>query len=305
MTEKMSNDELLKKWLNGDLTEAEQKAFEVSEDFELNNQILEDVKQFKASNFSKVRSFDEFKAELNEEKETPVIKMTSFKNLSRIAAVLVVSLGLYFAFFSSDITTVTALASQQASLELPDNSSVQLNAGSEVTYDKSDWSDNREVKLKGEAFFKVAKGSKFDVVTSTGTVSVLGTEFTVKQRDGYYEVKCFEGVVSVASNNKTYKLTQGKIFRLINGNESLSQTAKNSPDWLHNISSFESVPLVEAINELERQFNVTVTHSGVDINRIYTGAFMNDNLEQALKSLTIPLELSYKINNKNIIISKK
>lgn len=297
----MSNEDLLKKWLNNELTPAERKAFEASEDFDFNNQILEGAKQFKASNFSTVRSFEEFKTEMNTEKEVPVISLNKFKYLYRIAAIFVVGLGLYFAFFTSTLTTVTTLASQQQSFELPDNSSVTLNADSEVAYNKNNWSDKREVKLKGEAFFKVAKGAKFDVVTTTGTVSVLGTEFTVKQRNNYFEVKCFEGVVKVSGNNKSYKLTQGKTFRLLNGNESLSQTAKESPDWLHNISSFESVPLIEAIKELERQFNVTVNYKDVDVNSIFTGAFMNDNLDEALKSLTIPLELSYKKDTKNTI----
>ena len=44
------------------------------------------------------------------------------------------------------------------------------------------WKNERSVNLDGEGFFKVAKGSKFDVETSAGTVSVVGTQFNVKNR---------------------------------------------------------------------------------------------------------------------------
>jgi Fe2+-dicitrate sensor, membrane component len=66
---------------------------------------------------------------------------------------------------------------------------VNLNSSSQLSYSKNKWDSKREVTLNGEAFFKVSKGSTFDVITLNGKVSVLGTQFNVKQRENYFEVK--------------------------------------------------------------------------------------------------------------------
>ena len=296
----MDNEKLLEKWLNNDLTSAELKKFEQLDDFNLNNEIIEGAKSFKASHFSSHASFSEFKTKLKNE-EKPVIQLSAIKMLTRIAAIFVIGIGVYFAFFNNNLTTVQTLASQNETFELPDASTVTLNATSTIKFDEDKWSDKRELSLKGEAYFKVAKGSKFDVKTSNGIVSVLGTQFTVKQRDNFFEVKCFEGVVSVSRKGELHRLTKGKTYRSLNGKISLNTTDKENPDWLHNITSFESVPIIEVLKELERQYNVSIKTENIDTKRIFTGGFVNNNLEQALQSISVPLNLSYKNNGENKI----
>ncbi len=296
----MDKEKLLEKWLNNDLSSAELKEFEQLEDFNLNNEIIEGAKSFKASHFSSPASFSEFKTKLKKE-EKPVIQLSAIKMLTRIAAIFVIGIGVYVAFFNNNLTTVQTLASQNETFELPDASTVTLNATSTIKFDEDKWSDKRELSLKGEAYFKVAKGSKFDVKTSNGIVSVLGTQFTVKQRDNYFEVKCFEGVVSVSRKGELHRLTKGKTYRSLNGEISLNTTNKENPDWLHNITSFESVPMIEVLKELERQYNVSVKTENIDTKRIFTGGFVNNNLEQALQSISVPLNLSYKNNGANKI----
>ena len=68
-------------------------------------------------------------------------------------------------------------AGQRAHILLPDGSKVWVNAGSTLSY-PSLFSDERRVKLIGEAFFEVAKGDK-PFIVSTGKVDVkaLGTQF--------------------------------------------------------------------------------------------------------------------------------
>ena len=66
-----------------------------------------------------------------------------------------------------------------------------------LKYASNKWDKKRRVRLEGEAFFKVAKGSTFTVDTKTGSVKVLGTQFNVKNRIGFFEVVCYEGLVGV------------------------------------------------------------------------------------------------------------
>jgi len=296
----MDKDYVIKKWLNNDLTDAERKDFEKLDDYNLNVEILESAKYFKASHFSSVKSYADFKVALND-KNAPVIKLSSYKVLFRIAALFVISLSIYFAFFYTNLTTVQTLASNKITFELPDASSVVLNAESKTEYSKRKWANKREVSLDGEAFFKVAKGSKFDVVTSGGIVSVVGTQFNVKNRDNYFEVKCFEGIVNVSSNGKSQQLTKGNTYRVINGIFAVDTIVKSQPEWIHNRSSFKSVPLYEALNEFERQYGVTFETKEINTKRLITGGFVHTNLEQALTSITIPFDLTYKKDNSNKI----
>ncbi len=108
---------------------------------------------------------------------------------------------------------------EKTAVELPDLSQVKLNAQSRLTFNKKSWNKKREVVLDGEAYFKVAKGSKFSVITKDGTVTVLGTQFNVKHRDNYFEVVCFEGSVGVEYKESSVTLKPGYSFLIIDGNQ--------------------------------------------------------------------------------------
>ena len=299
----MKNERNIKKWINGELSDAELSEFKKSEDYDLNTRILEEAKHFKASHFSTVKSFDEFKANADlKVKKTPVFQLKSYKMLYRIAALFIIGIGVYSLFFMNNLTTVKTLASNKTTFELPDASSVTLNALSKASFNEKKWGEKREINLDGEAFFKVAKGAKFDVLTESGTISVLGTQFNVKKRDNYFEVKCFEGIVSVKANNKSQRLTRGHTFRIVDGITEVDTTFAKQPDWINNKSTFKSVPLYEVLNELERQYDISVNIEKIDTDRLYTGGFIHGDLEQALQSITVPLDLSYKKDQQNKII---
>ena len=118
--------------------------------------------------------------------------------------------GSYY-FTSLDSITTTDLA-EHTEVYLPDSSQVILNAESKISFNKKTWDENRNVTLEGEAFFKVAKGKRFTVATESGIITVLGTQFNVENRKNFFEVTCYEGLVSVTYNNKETKLAAGTSF---------------------------------------------------------------------------------------------
>ncbi|MBT8318328.1 MAG: DUF4974 domain-containing protein, partial [Lutibacter sp.] len=138
------------------------------------------------------------------------------------------------------------------------------------------------------------------VNTNLGSVSVLGTQFNVQVRDAYFEVFCYEGLVSVNYNNETIKLPAGTSFKVLNSNTEFSNSITGTnPSWLKNNSSFASVPYSYIIKELERQYNIEVTYDKALKNTLFTGTFTHSNLETALKAICIPLNLNYTILTKN------
>ena len=287
----MEKEYLIEKWLANDLSADEQKAFEQLEEYDFYRRIIKSGQYFKASHFSSRPSFESMEARLKP--EVPVRKLNWLRPVLGLTGTIVIALGIYFMFFFSFLTEVTTLASQKTTVELPDSSVVTLNASSELSYNKNRWNSNREVNLDGEAYFKVAKGEVFDVITDNGVVTVVGTQFNVKQRNAFFEVSCYEGIVRVTTKNEIHELKAGDGFRLQMGSGSLRKINYQAPQWIKAISDFEAVPFGEVISELERQYGISIQFEGIEPNRLFTGGFVHDNLENALRSITEPQGLTY------------
>lgn len=297
----MEKDYLIKQWLNNSLTDDEKEVFIQSEDYSFYKDIVDNAEYFKASNQQKVVDFETFK-ENYQAKKSANKTINWYKPLLKIAAVLVVALGVYFTFLFNPLTEVQTLANQKTTVELPDASLVTLNALSDVSFSKSKWDKHREVNLNGEAYFDVEKGKTFDVLTADGVVTVVGTKFNVKQRDNYFEVQCYEGIVKVTSELKVETLLAGDTFRIIQNNVTSGKITDIEPQWIKNSSSFDAVPLKEVFAELERQYAISINVSNINVNRLFTGGFEHKNLENALISITQPMDLTYDIITANKVV---
>lgn len=297
----MENEQLIKKWLNNELTPEEEAIFKGSDDYSKNQAIIDDAQAFKASNFYQLEDFASFKKHYNENQKKS--KQLNWKlPFLRIASVIVVALCVYSVFYFNNTTEIKTLAAEKTTFELPDASSVTLNSVSEVSFNKRNWDSNRSLNLKGEAFFKVSKGNTFDVVTSAGTVTVVGTQFNVKQRQNFFYVECYEGIVSVTSDTITRKLYAGDSFKIYNGSFSEDHSNLIEPQWISNSSTFHAIALKDVLSELERQYNLEITHQNVNIEKLFTGTFTHNNLEQALISIIQPMNLNYEVNSSNRVV---
>ncbi|WP_074408698.1 MULTISPECIES: FecR family protein [Aquimarina] len=302
----MDKEYLIKKWLSDELLEEERRAFENLEDYDSHIKILEGAKKFKASEVSEVSDLDSFYSKYRNKKQLKVKKIDRYNPLFKIAATIVVILGITSLFFLSGDTHVDTFIGEKTTIKLPDASEVILNSKSSIRYNEKKWNKIRSVSLDGEAFFKVSKGGRFDVVTSSGVITVLGTQFNVKSREGYFEVTCLEGLVSLTHNkNFTKNIPAGSSIRVVNDDIIFEKNSNSFPSWVSNTSSFKSVPFVEVIKEFERHYNVTFSIDNIDTQRIFTGGFVHNNLQDGLKSITLPLDLNYSIDTSNHITFQK
>ena len=302
----MNKELLIQKWLDDELNAAELKAFKALPEYDSYTKLSEKAKLFKDTSYNVSLEFEKLNSTIKKRKQaTKTVQW--IKPLLRVAAIFIIGLAVYYSPIYGDMATVNTLASNTASIELPDNSKVKLNAASSLKFEKRNWKKKREVSLVGEAYFKVEKGSQFDVVTWLGKVSVLGTQFNVKQRVNYFEVICYEGLVSVSYKGEEIKLPAGNTFKLIDGAIVVGETNDSLPSWAaKNISSFKSVPYSEVIKEFERQYNIKVETNNVDAEQLFTGSFTNNDEELALKSITLPLQLKFnKPNNATIVLTKE
>lgn len=297
----MDKDSLIEKWLKGELNETEKEMFKKLDDAQLSEYIIENAQHFKASHVSKLEDFDTFKAQYKSSKSS-VKKLNWYRPLLKMASIFIIGLGIYYTFFSNTSIHVETLAGEKSAIDLPDHSKVELNALSSIEYNTKNWDENRFLKLEGEAYFVVAKGKTFDVQTKNGTITVVGTQFNVKQRDNYFEVKCFEGIVKVTSDTITRKLLAGDTYQILNGEFTQGKIVASAPKWTENRSEFKAIPIKEVLSELERQYNIQVTFKNINTNRLFTGEFVHDNLENALIAITLPMNMTYELSSSNLVI---
>jgi len=77
--------------------------------------------------------------------------------------------------------------------------------------------------------------------------------------------------------------------------------ASNEPTWTHNESSFKSIPLFYVLEELERQFNISITTKGIDTEQLFSGSFSNTNLDLALRSISAPSKIKFNLEENNVV----
>jgi len=299
----MKEEKLIQKWLDNELTPEEMATLEQLEGFKDYQKIVAAAPHFKAPEFDADKTF----AQIQAGKSTQKQNINWYSTIAKIAAVLIVAVLSYTYFFNNSNKEFTTATASTEHIILPDESSARLNAGSFLTYNKDSWEESRNLNLEGEAYFKVAKGKKFSVKTPNGTVSVKGTQFNVKQRENLLIVSCYEGLVEVETPEKTLLVSAGNEFRFMNNTAKLISMNGDEPSWLKGKSSFANIPLKAVFNELERQYDIKVSLKNLTFgeDETFTGSFVHNNLEDALKAISIPFDLSYKINGSVVTIVKR
>lgn len=214
-----------------------------------------------------------------------------------IALVTIVSLTYRFS-----TTELTIPKGQTANLTLPDSSKVTLNSDSKIEYRRFGWLSNREIELDGEAYFSVKHGNRFTVNAQFNRkVIVTGTKFNVMARREQFEVKCFEGSVTVQTTiSKSIPIIKGKSFTIDKSGETTSTISVDSievPTWIKGEYFFNNTPLNLVFDELSRQYNVDISIVGFNpSNKNYTGFFKRDKLQNALDLICIPMDITYTIS---------
>ena len=283
--------EFLGRWANNSLSAEELRYFETHKEYAFYQKIFNTSANFQIPEFNKEESYRVIKQKLNYKNSK--ILSPNFKTwIAGIAASVLVVVGLFFAFRSND-NNIETLVAETALHTLPDGSIVQLNANSLISYNKKSFLKKRKIQLKGEAYFKVAKGSKFTVQTTKADVSVLGTEFNIVDREGIFEANCYEGKVAVTNKKYNEILTANKGVRFLNDKLILLETGQTQPQWILNISSFKKVPLYVVINELENQYPIQIDASSIDQSLLISTSFSHENLQEALQTVFEPMNIKF------------
>ena len=299
------DDTIMARWLAGELSAEEQKAFEESSEFQEYQSIIQGMERFQKPNINIPGLKEKVMQGIQTKTASPskLIKMKPLVYVLTAAASIVLIIGLFF----NKVTYRTGFG-EQLMVSLPDGSTVQLNAVSEISRDRFFWSTDQGVNLIGEAFFEVEKGDGFTVSTSSGTVEVLGTKFNVRTRTSNFGLYCLEGRVrfKASSTGEQAILEKGDALRLENDVIEKEELQEQIPSWLLGRSSFSNVKFQEVIQELEAQYGIDITSQVAAGQERFTGSFVHDNLEIALKSVFLPMGFTYEVSEdgKTVNVSK-
>lgn len=291
---------LVNKWFEGTLSSEELAAFKALPEYPDYLKISEAATHFGAPHFDAATTYERIQA------QKALKKDRNFGQWWKIAAaILLLVAGSYFFTQENGLETYTTEIAEQKIITLPDNSEIILNAQSTIRFSEKDWNEHRLVQLDGEAFFKVAKGETFDVQTAQGIVTVLGTQFNVKERLNYFAVQTYEGLVEVEHPSYTGKLPAGTGVQIANNKTTpySAHSITTVPSWTEKSSTFESTPYHMVLEEVERQFAVHITSKNIETTKLFTGSFTHTNLKEALKMITLPMQLTYTIDGSNISLT--
>jgi transmembrane sensor len=225
------------------------------------------------------------------------------------ASFLTIALTAYLVYNQHHVDLITN-SGERRLITLPDHSTVLLNACSSLHYNTLLFPMLRRVYFEGEGFFTVEKGNRFTVISKSGTVEVLGTQFNVMSRTNAYEVACLDGKVKVSNsrNSSEVLLTPGLQTSL--SNDEMKQPyllQAETISWKNDEFYFDNALLADVINTLSLQYNIKVELNVENLPaRHYTGYFTKYNLAESLELICLPLGLEYKIQNSSqVTISSK
>jgi len=219
--------------------------------------------------------------------------------------VLAVGLSLLARFYTH---TLKATEGEYLSHSLPDGSILHLNAASRLTYAPLWWMVKREVRLQGEAFFEVNKGSVFSVKTEQGRVKVLGTSFNVLARADVFEVFCSTGkVMAEDRKGKSEVLAPGEMARLDDQDE-LVRVKSPQQDvvlaWRNQKFIYNTTPLAKVFRDVERHYGVEIRLE-TDSSFFYTGLFdRSATAEETLEIICYSYDLSFEQTGERTYVVK-
>lgn len=265
--------------------------------------------------FSAASAYPQLEKRLNSHRR----RLTIVRSLTAAAAVVLLCVSVWTAYLywqPVSIETVSTLAETRVVL-LPDGTSVTLNHFSSLSYPERFKSDNREVKLNGEAYFEVTKNKKhpFIVQTEVIDVQVLGTHFNVDAYRNNPDVRTtlLSGSVAVSNKNNSERMilkpNEVAIYNKVEHKLTLRilENAKNEISWRNGEFIFDNMPLQDIARELSNSFGTTIhiADSALQNYRI-TARFRNgEDLETILSVLHNAGYLNYSQNNQQVIITAK
>lgn len=208
----------------------------------------------------------------------------------------------FIVLFFNNLTSIESFESTKeypVHYYLPDNSKIVASNNTTFKYNKNSYNKNRFIRFSGEGFFEVNSGATFELKGDLGTITVLGTSFSVLSTKYEFNVKCYSGRIKVKNKiGREFLLLPGyEIF--ITSDDGGTVTDFNNdklPKWYNNLVEYNNESLDIIFQDLEIMFGIKFVLD-MDKTRKYTGKISPQRIDNALKMVCLPMGLNYEIIN--------
>jgi len=192
------------------------------------------------------------------------------------------------------ITSIGTSYGEVLTRRLADGSTVTLNGNSKLSIQELSGKYPRRMVLEGEAFFEINKapligGQKCEIITSQGTISVLGTSFNVRDRGADFEVLLTEGKVRLIQKDaEIIEMDPGDLIaKDAVGNFNMS---KVNPAmyvaWKDHHMVFKQVSIDRVVSRLNEDYGIEVTVLNESLkNKEINANIKNDDPKILLETL--------------------
>lgn len=201
------------------------------------------------------------------------------------------------------LNTIKVPPGQRVEVTLADGTHIWLNARSEFSYPASFNGDKREVRLKGEAFFDVAKSKdkKFIVNTGRCEVEVLGTQFNVEAyNENEFSTALLRGSVKVTDKSQpdeSVVLEPNNAVSLQNGKLKVTPITDLNPySWKEGLITFKDIRFRDLMKKLEKNYGVRIIIESHNLDDYAcSGKFrISDGIEEVLRALQQDARFTFK-----------
>lgn len=210
--------------------------------------------------------------------------------------------------------TLTVPAGKSYAFQMADGSRVWLNAASEFRFPLLFTQPERQVQLKGEAYFKVAHNASqpFTVQVNGLTVKALGTEFNIRSYNKEYtSISLVNGSVAVENAlGERIILSPGEALVVADRNGQLHKKPFDEVTvlgWLQGMYYFSDEQLQHIAVVAERWFDIDVQLNDPSLANLHFSGAMDRNkpVSTFLNMLASSGDIRYELTDGKVIISRK
>jgi len=204
--------------------------------------------------------------------------------------------------------TLTTPKGGQYEVVLADGSKVFLNAASSLRFPTAFTGHERNVELRGEGYFEVAKNKAmpFKVKVADMTVAVLGTHFNIMAYEGEKWIKTtlLEGSVRLSNGNASTMLKPGEQGRLTNSGtlQVVNVNTAEEVAWKDGYFAFNKADIQTVMRQISRWYDVGVQYTGALPTDEFVGKISRSSkLSEVLRMLQLT-GVHFRLEDKKLII---
>ncbi len=202
----------------------------------------------------------------------------------------------------SSVVSISSPSGMRMSFNLPDGTMGTLNGNSTIEYPVP-FTNNRKVKLSGEAYFEVYHDKKHPFVVNTNLIDiqVLGTKFNVDAYPdvNYATVILEEGSVlcELSSVKKKIILNPNQRIRVVGETyDKRDVNAQEYTAWRNGKMILHGDSMEDVAHRISRWYGVDVDIQDAELSAYsFRATFVNDSLEEVLRLLKMTSPIDYKI----------